>query len=201
MSNYFQFISIFETTLVKSAPSRIIRDPAKIEFFSGPRSFRVPVQIASILPSGAGSPIARDALLNLPAGANYVMITARTKEFNPVAARKSCETVLDMAIADLCVLYGAGLFAKLIYRGWLIEGDHFMMEAWVSMRDAFVVPDNVESVLIAISKAQSTHSDISQRYATMSRFFSRSLLAPLGRKTIVSVDDARNLSHAGYDRY
>lgn len=176
MSNYFQLITIFEITLVRAAPSKVIRDPVKIEFFSGPRSFRIPVQVASIVPKGTDSPISRDTILTLPDGAKYLSITARTKETDPVIARKYCETLLDRAITDLSVLYGTGLFAKLIYRGWLIEEKHFMMEAWVSVREAFEIPEKVESILIALSKQQNTDVDISQRYATMSRFFSRSIV-------------------------
>lgn len=153
----------------------------KIEFFSGPRSFRVPVQVGSIAVKGTNTPIAedtilsRDALINLLGGEKYVMITARTKEKDPGIARKFCETAVDRAITDLSVLYGAGFFAKFIYRGWLID-DNFIMEAWVSVREPFEIPQDAESILLALSKQQNMDADMNQRYATMSRFFSKSVL-------------------------
>jgi hypothetical protein len=179
MSSYFKFASIFETTLVNTAPSKIIRDPAKIEFFSGPNSFRVPVQIASIMPARAmNTPIARDEILNLPADAKYVMITIRTKEPNPVISRKFCETVLDKAITDLSVLFGTALFAKLIYRGWLFEEEHFVMGGWLKRHETFDIPLNVESTLITLSVRWNKELDLAPRYSTMSHFFSKSILVP-----------------------
>jgi hypothetical protein len=46
------------------------------------------------------------------------------------------------------------------------------------VREAFEIPEKVGSILIALSKQQNTDVDISQRYATMSRFFSRSIVVP-----------------------
>ncbi len=181
MSNYFQFTTIFQIALVKDAPAKIVRDPVKIEFFSGPRSFRVPVQVGSIAEKGTNTQIAantllsREALLNLSGGEKYVMITARTKERNPAIARKFCETAIDRAITDLSVLYGTGFFAKIIYRGWLID-DNFIVEAWLSVHEPFQIPQAAESILLALIKQQSMDADIDQRYATMSRFFSKSVL-------------------------
>lgn len=92
MSDFFKFISIFETTLVRSAPAEIIFDPTKVEFFSGPRSFKVPVQVSSILPKGTDFPIGRDVTLSLPSDYRYISITVRTKESDPyVVAKKYCE--------------------------------------------------------------------------------------------------------------
>lgn len=183
MSNHFLFTTIFQITLVKAAPAKIVRDPVKIEFFSGPRSFRVPVREASIVPKGIDSPIAkdtilaRDGLLNLSGEVKYIMITARTKEQNPTIARNFCESAIDRVITDLSVLYGSGLFAKLIYRGWLIE-DNFIVEALLSVHEPFEISQNVGSILLTLSKQQNINADLNNRYATMSRFFSKSILVP-----------------------
>jgi hypothetical protein len=181
MSNYFLFTTIFQVKLVKAAPAKIVRDPVKIEFFSGPRSLRVPVQENSIAVKGADTPIAedttlsREAILQLSSDSKYVMITARTKERNPTIARKFCESTVDRAITDLTVLYDRGIFAKLIYRGWLVD-DNFIVEAWFSVHAPIEILPNTESVLWRLSKNQNTDADINQRYSIMSRFYSKSIL-------------------------
>jgi len=181
MSNYFLFTTIFQVRLVKAAPVKMVRDPVKIEFFSGPRSFRVPAQENSIAVKGIDTPIAedtilsREATLQLSSDSKYIMLTARTKERNPTIARKFCESAVDRTITDLSVLYGRGLFAKLIYRGWLVD-ENFIVDAWLSVHEPIEISSSTESVLYALSKQQNLDADISKRYALMSRFYSKSLL-------------------------
>lgn len=206
MSGYFLFTTIFQITLVKNSPSKIIRDHVKIDFFSGPRSFKIPIQNNVIARKGTDTPVAEDtiiaqeALLNLHSGSRYIMITARTKENNPIIARKFCENEIDRTITDLSLIYGCGLLAKNIYRGWLID-QNVIMDAWLSIQEPFIISKDIESILFSLNKKQRIDDDINQRYSTMSRFLSKAILVqPSEEKllylwTILEIFPMKNTSH------
>lgn len=179
MSSYIKYITIFNTTLVKTAPSKIIADPVKIEFFNGPKSYRVSVQMASILPKGMKSNVAKDTKLNLPGDSQYIAITARTKEAGPRIVIKFCEDHIDQMITKLSLIYSSGLFAKEIYRGFQIDGTRIIFNTWLKFQDPFdVYEKKIKEKLKIINKAQSLDQETKVRFKLMARFFRKALLSP-----------------------
>ena len=178
MSGFYKFLSIFETTLAKTAPSKIIFDPIRVEFFSGSRSFDIPIQNALILPLRGEDIIAQNGKLILSNTFKYVSIAVRNKESNRVFFEDS----LDRMITNLSLIYGPGLFAKQIYRGWQLEENKKIIEAWVQFQDSFdtfdIIEEDATLKLKTIFKAQNSNDETRERLNTMARFFKKSILLP-----------------------
>ncbi|MCK4599953.1 hypothetical protein KAU37_09080 [Candidatus Bipolaricaulota bacterium] len=174
MSKYFQYAAIYQTTLIRSWPAQAIVDPVKIEFFSGPRVFRVPVQTAMVLAEGNASAFSQSMDLLLKAN-KYIVITVRTEDKNPFTAKKFCEDNLDGIITNFSLLYDPGLFAQQVYRGWLLEEKKGVMEAWVQIKKPFDIRSDIGKTIQDMRDKQSNDTDVNKRYKLMSHFFVKSL--------------------------
>jgi len=200
--SFYEYIAIFQTTLVKSAPTKVIADHAKIEFFSDARSFKIPFQLASVLPKGSSLPIAKDIILQIPPGHEHILISIRTKESDPYISKKYCEDNLDRTISNLSLLYDPGLFGKEEYRGWLIGESKGIMEAWVQIKEPFdIIENDITTKLKSMNNYQNSDPDLCNRFITMSRFFSKSLLVHPGEEkllflwTILEIFPMKNTSN------
>jgi len=177
MSKYFQYAAIYQTTLIRSWPAQAIVDPVKIEFFSGPRVFRVPVQTAMVLAEGNESAFSQSMDLLLKAN-KYIVITVRTEDKNPFTAKKFCEDNLDGTITNFSLLYDPGLFAQQVYRGWLLEEKKGVMEAWVRIKKPFDIRSDIGKTIQDMRDKRSIDTDVNKRYKLMSHFFVKSLPIP-----------------------
>jgi hypothetical protein len=86
MGSYFKFSAIYQTTLIKDAPLKVVSDPIKIEFFKGPRVMEIPIQVSRVIPIGHHQ-IAQNGKLTLNNGP-FISITVRTDDSNPFTAKK-----------------------------------------------------------------------------------------------------------------
>ena len=181
MAGFFKFLTIFKTSLIQKAPERIVSDPVMIEIFREARTYKVPFQMSSILPKGEGSLISKDATLVLDKESHHIAITARTKETNPVYATKICEDETDRIITILSIIFKPEMFGDLIYRGWLLEEDKGIMQAWIKVSERISIDEKlVSDQLIAIKKKQSSDPNILDRFKLMSSFYSKSLMEKPG---------------------
>lgn len=178
MSSYFKYIAIFQTELIHNpVTSKLIADPVKVEFFSGPQVLNIPVQMSRVMVQGQNAPISQSAKLSL-SKQKYVSITVRTKDSDPYSARVFCETQLDTAIASLSLLYDPGIFAHQVYRGWVLETENSIMEAWIQVKPPVVVSANISQEFESILSKFPEDSDLKGRFSLMSRFLAKELLVP-----------------------
>lgn len=175
MSSHFKFSAIFQTSLVKTPPAKVISDPVKVEFFNGPRVLDVPVQMSRVMVQGQQAPIAQSAKLSLTNGP-FISITVRTNESDPYRAKQFCEDRLDATITNLSILCDPGLFSHQVYRGWLLEEKKAIMEAWIQVKPALSIPKDLAETLSFISAALIKKPELGERYTLMSRFLSKALL-------------------------
>ncbi len=176
MSGFFKFLAIFKTNLIQEAPQKIISDPVKIEFFKEARRYKVPFQLSSVFPKGENGLISKDAPLVLNKESHHIALTVRTKETDPIVARKICEDEIDRITTILSIIYKPQIFYDLVYRGWLLEEEKSMMEAWVRVSEKISVQGKpLSDKLTAIKKKQSSDPDMLSRFNLMSRFYCKSL--------------------------
>jgi hypothetical protein len=178
MSGYFKYIAIFQTELIqRPAISKLIADPVKVEFFTGPQVLNIPVQMSRVMVQGQNSPITQSAKLSINEG-RYVSITVRTKDSNPYSAKQFCEAHLDTAIAGLSLLCDPGIFAHQVYRGWVLEEQKAILEAWIQIKPPVVVSSEVSQALENILSKLPEDKDLKERFSLMSRFLAKELLVP-----------------------
>jgi len=181
MSGYFKYIGIYQTELIRSGPTRVVIDPVKIEFFQGPKVYRIPLQIARVVPKGTDAPLARDGELHL-APSKYIAITVRTEEVNPAISRPFCENKLHETIATLSLIHNPGLFAHKEYEGWLLEATKVVVGGWFTARGPVDIQSNLEEVIRAMRHQQGKDADTAKRFALLSRFFAKSLSVDPGEE-------------------
>jgi len=167
--------------LIRSSPSKVVVDPVTVHFFSGPRAFQVPLQAASVLARDAAVSIAQNVDLSLPAG-RYIAIVVRTDAHDPYVAKKFCDDYLDETIANVSLIHDPGLFVHQVYRGWLLDQDRAIVEAWVQVKDSFAIRPDVESILVSMREEQGKNGGMPARYRLMARFFAKSLLLNPGEE-------------------
>lgn len=177
MGNYFQFIALFTTKIIENLPLKIIYSPTiKFEYFKENRKYRISKQITSTTIKGKGGDIAIDEELILNDNQSYLLLTTRTKEKNPIFAKKECENNIDNFITMFSLIYNSSVFYDLIYKGWLIEDDKAIMEAWIQINETFSVDNNILlRELGKIKKNIDCDNDISLRFDLISRFISKAL--------------------------
>jgi hypothetical protein len=177
MSSYLKFLTIYKSTLIQGPYQKIIADPVTIEFIKKEsRSYKVQNQVASVAPSGEIFMLAKDTTLSLDKNNNYIVITARIKEKNTMFARKICEDETDKIITILSSIYTSTIFGDLFYRGWKIEENEKIMDAWVKVADKRAINEELLTAEIKkIKKTQFSNPEIRDRFTLLSRFFSKSL--------------------------
>lgn len=156
--------------------TKIISDPVSIEFFTGPRSYHIPVRLSRILPSDKNTIFAAEGLLELEKDNHYIEFKARTKQKEPFYARKECEDEIDKIITMLSMIYKSDIFDKVIYDGWLSEKNKFMVETCFKVTDPVSInEDNLLNILREIKRKHNKDIDINNRFKLMSRFYSKAL--------------------------
>ncbi len=175
MSN-FKYLAIFKTPLVQGTPLKVIIDPVKIEMTREARSYRIPVQEFSVLPTGKNGLISHDDELVLQSGITHVILTARTEEKDPILGKRQCEENLDRIIANLSWIYKPEIFSDLIYRGWRLENKAGVMEAWMKLSEPVTVNEKfMEDRLKEINRNQTEDPEMFERIKLMSRFYTKSI--------------------------
>lgn len=185
LSSFFKYAKIFKTNLNKGAPIKVISDPVAVEVFKESRVYTIPMSKASIYPSWKNAELMNDTsmVLNKDEENYYISIIARTKESNPVIAKRFCEYEIDKIIVMLSVIYTPDLFENLIYNGWLLENDKGIGDMWVKMVNMIDVNgDNISKQFSSITKFQKEDPDLLKRFTLMSRFFYKSLLEKPGEE-------------------
>lgn len=177
MSSHFKFSAIFQTGLAKAPPAKVVSDPVKIEFFNGPRVLDVPIQMSRVMVQGQQAPIAQSAKLSLTNGP-FISITVRTDESDPYKAKQFCEDHLDATITNLSIVCDPGLFSHQVYRGWLLEEKKAIMEAWIQVKPALPMPNDLAETLSGMSEALINNPELGERFTLMSRFLAKELLVP-----------------------
>lgn len=181
MSTYYKFTAIFQTSLIKSAPAKVVLDPVKIEFFKGPRSLIVPAQVDFIVPleqfSTQNIPFIPNLKLLLPNGP-YISITVHTKESVPFKAKQFCEDHLDSTIAHMASVYDSALFAQQVFRGQLLEDNEEIMQGMLLVKSPVSISDNLPVALSDMRAALVKDQELHARYLLMARFLSKSFLVP-----------------------
>jgi hypothetical protein len=92
--------------------------------------------------------------------------------------KKFCEDRLDSALSQLSVIYNPALFTEQIYRGWLLEKDKGIMEAWIQQINPISISSDLADSLGEIGKVLAGEPEKHDRFSLMSRFFSKSLVFP-----------------------
>ena len=160
--------------------TKIVSDPVSIEFFTGPRSYHIPVRLARILPSDKNTILAAEGLLELEEDNHYIEFKARTKQKDPFCAKKECEDEIDKIITMLSMIYKPDIFDKVIYSGWLSENNKFMIDTCFKVTDPILVnEDNLSENLKTIKRKHNKDIDINNRFRLMSRFYSKALQTDL----------------------
>jgi len=181
LAGYFKFIGIYEGSLVRSNPRKIIVDPVKIEFFDGPRSFWVPIQTTSVVASDDDKSFVHDGRLHVGPG-THIAITVRTQEVNPGISQPFCENKLHETVATLALIHHRGLFAHKLYEGWLIEEAKLVAGGWVTRWDPVDIRPDIQDEIIRMRQHQHKDADTAQRFGLMSRFFAKALAVDPGEE-------------------
>lgn len=173
---FYKFAVIFRTSLLQGSPVKIICDPVKIETFYGSRIYQIPKQISRIVPKGEKFAFASNGSLILDSD-TYIELIARTKEDSPALARQLCEEAIDRTITMLSMSYSPDLFCDLVYRGWLLEEQNWIAEAWIKVSEKVSFDQGLLTTnLQTMAKKISSNNDLKDRFTLMSRFYVKALV-------------------------
>ena len=191
MNNIYQYIAVFKTALINSAPHKVVSPPVKIEYFSGDRTIVIPHQdIRIIVPppkqdSGFQIPFLPGIklLLNKNDGP-YLSISVRTKANREEAykAKQFCDQHIDLTISYMSFTYSPSLFAIQVYRGIELDEDEPEMNFMLLMENPVSLPDDLSDSLSSSRLELSKDKDHYSRYLLMSRFYAKSILVYPGEE-------------------
>ncbi len=179
MSGYLRYAVIFNTSLLKDDVT-VVMDPVRVEVFSGPRSYKVPSQNFRFLPAGEEVTIGGEKTLDLPDG-RYIEVVARTK--GGATAKEFCSNAIDNAITALSMRYSPEIFNQALYRGWLIEDNKAVFEAWVKLVPRTSIDSgDIESLSLNIHSGMLSSTVMKSRYELMCKFYAKALVYDPGEE-------------------
>jgi hypothetical protein len=181
---YARTRAVYRCRVIKSGAFKVISDPVVIEFQRGPIAFDGIVQHARVNVIGHGGSVLERGKVELPAGENYLMLTARSAEADAKAWAAS-EEAIDRMIAQLSLFYGPQLFMEQLYRGPLV--DKKMMISF-SVRPA--EPQQVEQPALQkhldeLRFRLRSEPDKLRAFNLMSRFYSKAITYEPGEEYLM----------------
>lgn len=176
MSGYVKFLAIYQTDIIENTSFRQIHGDVVVELFTGSKTYDIEMRHSWTVPQGYQGPLLQIGKLTLEPSGKYISFVARTKERSPQLARAICEEVIDRRIAKLSALYSRDLFTRLVYRGWLQEGESSLLEGWIRIASTVSLDEKqIEEMLTASDKFQAIEVELKQRFKLMAKFYSKAL--------------------------
>lgn len=178
MEEAFRYGAIFKAPMVQGPQIEVDHGDLKVMNIVGPENFAVQVQCSRTQVLGRGGPLLTGGEINLPHGERFLAIIAEQAERKAEGPdiQRNLESRIDCAITALSVFYQPQIFFEQVYRGPILNGKKFILHT--AVRPAELCPilkDELAIYLTSVEKSLSADDDVRERYAVMSRFYSRSL--------------------------
>lgn len=177
MADFFRFMAVYRTQLITGPFFKAVIDPVKIEYFKGPKSYSVPLQIVRVFPITTFSQnLGEPGQLTLRADERYITITSRDEDSLGASGLDNLENEVDTAVAYMSTLLQPELFMEQVYRGPVLGGKKFVVSATVRAANTHDISEPwLQDSLGKMAAALDPGSDLDKRYRLMSRFYSKSL--------------------------
>jgi len=205
---YFKYLALYKTKTVNTTVDTLVIDPVQFTIYKDTREYQVPIQQTSVAVKDLreNQTILDSWYLQTDPSLYHIEIVARIKEFKPDFSEKGkvyCENEIDQILTIISMLYGKTLFLDLVYKGWLITDESFLINSTV-VGSELVSPNkaSIDNTIKLIKKKINKDKDLSNRFTLMSRLFSKSLKEKQGSEelylwlwTILEVFPMRNTSN------
>lgn len=185
MASFFRFLKLYRTELVKSGTGKIIADPVRVEFFTGPRTYKVFVpQCPPVIAAGTERTVASAKEMRLSGDGLFIELIARTEE--SFGSRQFCEDQIDALVTQLSALISPDLFALEVWRGWLSDAHLLAGDMWLKLAEPVSVDlAKVEAEITEFSRRARSDPDLYARFTLMSKLLARAIgMAPSEEKLL-----------------
>jgi hypothetical protein len=192
---------LYCTDLVVSG-AKLIADPVRVEFFTGPREYQVFVRVAPrIVRAGVDRDLFTQQRMTIPGGEfTYIELVART-EYH-AGRRQYCEDQINRVVAQLSAALSPNLFQFEMWSGWLSDSEQALGDGWIMVAPVISVESAVvEKELDSYRLSIAADPDIEQRFTLMSKLFARALATEPGEErflwlwTVLEVFPMRDTSN------
>jgi hypothetical protein len=172
MPDFDRFMRLYWTDLVTS-PSKLIVDPVRVEFFKGPRIYKVFMRVSPpVVRTEVATTIAAQQEMHIPGDRYYVELIARKEE--AFGGRQYCEDHIDRVVTQLSACLSPALFAQEIWSGWLSDSGKLFSDMWLMRQpEVIFVPNEVQKEMLDFQKAVAGDPDKNARFTLMSKLFTR----------------------------
>jgi len=174
MAEKFNHVAIFRARMLIGDKIKISIGSLKIESLTGPITFDIATNIARVHVIGVGEEFIRPAKLELPDNETFLLFQINSEE-SDTETLGYFNSEIDKAITRIAISYIPHLFFEEVYRGPLL-GKKWLLNAGMRPSDRIKIKGKeLRKNLNEMSIYTAKNNDLKDRFALMSRFYSKSL--------------------------
>ena len=201
MAKFSRFLRLYCTDLV-SVSVKLIADPVRVEFYSGPRDYDTFVRVSPpVVRAGVDRTLFSQKRMAIAGGElSYIEFIARVEQ--QPGRRQYCEDQINRVVTQLSAVLTPALFSFELWSGWLSDSEQALGDGWIMTAPPVQFePADLEKQIEAYRNTVAGSPDIEQRFTLMSKLFARAIAIEPGEErflwlwTVLEVFPMRDTSN------